>query len=203
MKDIEQKSPATAIAEQVKKDSKPFSLSYNGSGEKSTTNRPKKTAPYFMAIRGDDGMELLQANPNAFILLYVIANRAQRTDKFNRYHLKPGEALLGDYRVCGLTQQKYRTAKHDLERWGFAKFRTTNKGTIATLLDSSVFDVNIRIGNEQDNELGNEQITDGQRTDNEQITTTKNGNNEKNEKNGKNGGMGEVQQSSLPWEDSE
>ena len=42
----------------------------------------------------------------------------------------------------GLTRQQYRTAKENLEKWKIATFKTTNKGTIALLLNNDFFDIN-------------------------------------------------------------
>ena len=57
------------------------------------------SAGYFKAWRSVEAMELLIGYPNAFTLLYVIAFRAQRTATFNRYGLKPGQALVGDFKI--------------------------------------------------------------------------------------------------------
>ena len=82
----------------------------------------------------------LMANPNAFTLASVIAYRAQRTDTLNVHDLRVGEALLGDYDRYGMTESQYRTAKKNLAKWRIATFRATNRGTIATLLDDTVYD---------------------------------------------------------------
>ena len=126
-------------------------------------------AGFFKAIRSSEALELISACPFAFVLLYVIAWRARRTDKFNRYNLAPGEALIGDHDECGMSEQEYKTAKKWLKKGGFATFRPTNKGTVATLSDTSVFDINI----ERVNGQTNRQPTDSQRTANEQPTTNK------------------------------
>ena len=77
--------------------------------------------------RGPETLELLN-DPNAFILLTVIALRARRTDEFNVHNLRSGEALIGDYAKYGLTHRQYRTAMKRLARWGFAEFRPTTRG---------------------------------------------------------------------------
>ena len=46
---------------------------------------------------------------------------------------------------CG----KYRTAKRDIQNDKLATFTTTNKGTIATLTDTRVFDINIEGSDKQ------------------------------------------------------
>jgi hypothetical protein len=138
--------------------------------------------PYFKALRSVVAKELLAANPNAYILLLQIAWRAQRTGKFNRYELEIGEALVGDYKEIGLTESKYRTAKKFLKKHGFATFKGTRNGTIATLTNFEVFDPNL----ECDNGLLISQATNEQRAANDQVTTTKNDKNDKNDKNANN-----------------
>ena len=113
--------------------------------------------------------DLLRDYSNAFILLTMIAQRANRV-KSNITGLDVREALVGDYAECGLTQQKYRTAKKQLEKFKLATFKATSKGTVATLTDNSIYDININNGNEQPNE----QVTSEQRAGNEQVTTKKN-----------------------------
>src|SRR5689334_9596022 len=62
-------------------------------------NAPEKTDPpnvapcrgtinvgWFKAMRNSEAIELIKANPKAFILLYVIAYRAQWHPGFNRYN---------------------------------------------------------------------------------------------------------------------
>jgi hypothetical protein len=119
-------------------------------------------------------MELIHGNSNAFVLLYVIHTRVQRTSAFNRFGLKPGQAVLGDFKKCGMSEQNYRTAKAFLQKSGFATFKPTPYGTIATLTGTRVFDSNIEAANGQ----VNSQPTDGSRTGHGRVTTT---NNEKNE----------------------
>lgn len=121
--------------------------------------------------------ELLQ-KPDCFALLTQIALRARRSDDFNLHNLQIGESFIGDYKRAGLTEQRYRTAKNNLAKWRFATFKATNRGTIAKLTDSRVYDINEDESNGQDNGQTNTQATDKQRTINEQPTTKKNYNNE-------------------------
>lgn len=87
--------------------------------------------------------DLIAKDPDCFILLTNIALRARRIpDVF--YNLKIGEAFLGDYKKMGLkTEQRYRTAKNNAQKYGLATFKATNKGTIGRLTDSSVYDIKI------------------------------------------------------------
>ena len=138
--------------------------------------------------------EELMAHPWALLLFMQIALRAQRTNTFNRYDLDVGEALLGDYKSLKMTEGQYRAAKKFLEKHSFATFRGTNRGTIAKLINTDIFDPNL----ENEDELNNEQTTAQQQTDNEPTTTTNNVKKENNAKNGKkapnssNGGMGRI-----------
>lgn len=108
-------------------------------------------------------MELLTNAPNAFLLLTQIALRAKRTYDFNVHGLEIGQAFIGDYKNIGLTEQKYRAAKEQLEMWGFATFKGTNKGTIATLINSRIYDIN-KEGQQRPK----------QRSNNDRTTTNKN-----------------------------
>jgi|WetSurMetagenome_2_1015567.scaffolds.fasta_scaffold71170_3 hypothetical protein len=91
--------------------------------------------------RGSSTTELLK-DKNAFILLTQISLRARRDSAFNPEGLSTGEAMIGDHKCIGLSQREYRTAKKHLEKYGFATFKTTSKGTIAKLIDSRIFDIN-------------------------------------------------------------
>ena len=106
---------------------------------------------YFRASRGDVPLELIQANPNAYVLASVIAHRARWREGFNPDNLELGEAMLGDHARYGMSEQEYRTAKAHLSKWGFATFRATNKGTIGKLMDTRLFDVLNIEGNDQNN----------------------------------------------------
>lgn len=136
---------------------------------------------FFKATRHSDAEELLAANPLALVLAYVIARRAWWRGGFSQHGLSAGEAMLGDHRRCGMSEQQYRTAKQLLRKGGFATFKTTNKGTIGKLIDTRLFSV----VNGQANGQSNRQATDSQRTGNGQPTTNeevKKGKNEKKER---------------------
>ena len=109
----------------------------------------------------------------AFILLSVIAQRTSRRGNPIK-DIGPGQALIGDYKVYGMTEQEYRTAKDKLVKWGFINVTGTNLGTVATLLPNDIYDINA------EPVLGI--ATDKQRASNEQATTIKNDNKVKKEK---------------------
>lgn len=125
--------------------------------------------------------EDLMQDPNSFILLTLIAKRARREagcviHNGAQIFLGPGEALLRDYKKFGLTERQYRTSKTHLESAGQATFRTTNRGTIAKLIKSTIYDINIKENDEQ----VTSGTTDKRRTSDEQATTNKNSKKEKN-----------------------
>lgn len=117
---------------------------------------------YFKATRGEDGLDLIKANPNALVLAYVIASRAKWREGFNRQGLGQGEALLGDHESYGMTRQQYRTAKSNLQEWGFATFQPTNKGTVGKLIDTRLFSTSIEDSNHQNNQQPTIQPTSSQ-----------------------------------------
>lgn len=123
---------------------------------------------WFKAYRNRDAVELWQKHRPAFFLLYLIAYRAQWSDRFNRHDLKPGQCLLGDVDNISLTPQEYRTAKKILQDAGFATFQITNHGTIATLANTGIFDHCPIAPNKPDNK----RPTSGPQAANKPPTTT-------------------------------
>lgn len=117
--------------------------------------------------------KLIERSPAAFLLLTQIARRAKRTETLLS-PLKLGEALVGDFKSLGFSRQKYRSAKHNLQAWGLATFRTTNKGTIAKLTNTMVYNINIDNNNHPDNHQITIKATSQQPSNNHQITTNNN-----------------------------
>ena len=98
-----------------------------------------------------EGLDLLKDSPPAFLLLVLIALRAKRVDPtYSIYKLKANEAFIGDYGTIGLTRSEYRTAIEKLEKHGLVKFQTTTKGTIATLISTTLLDINAESGETDD-----------------------------------------------------
>jgi len=132
---------------------------------------------FIKLMRGNATRELLRDGP-AFQLLTQIALRAKRTNDFNIHGLQIGQALIGDYASCGLTRRKYRTAMAHLERYGLARFQATHKGTIATLLDIRIYDIN----EEQASQRSDQRPANKRPTEGHQAATNKNEKNEKKKK---------------------
>lgn len=135
---------------------------------------------FIKAIRSETA-SFLDFNPNANHLLNVIARRARRTEcKLN--NLSIGECFVG-FKSVGLTEQQYRTAKKQLQKIELVSFRVARKltggvtsgVTVAKLLNSRVYDINI--------DEGNATVTPNQRQPNANLTSNKNDKNDKNDKN--------------------
>jgi|GEM_PF-4623623 len=94
--------------------------------------------------------DLIKRNPNAFTLLTIIALRARRSeDDPNPHNLKLNQGLIGDYYNYGMSERQYRTSKTTIEATGIATFKATNKGTIATLCNTDIYDINVIKNDEQ------------------------------------------------------
>ena len=134
---------------------------------------------FIKAIRSETA-SFLDFNPNANHLLNVIARRSRRTEcKLN--NLSVGECFIG-FKSVGLTEQQYRTAKKQLQKIDLVSFRVARKltggvtsgVTVAKLMDSRVYDINI--------DEGNATVTPTQRQPNANLTSNKNDKNDNNEK---------------------
>jgi uncharacterized phage protein (TIGR02220 family) len=132
---------------------------------------------YIKLMRSEDTAELIK-HPRELALLTLIAYRAKRTVCFSALGLEPGEALIGDHKSCGLTMRQYRTAKQNLEKWGFSTFKATNRGTIAKLINTNIYDINC----EKSDNQGDNRPTSKRQASDKQPTTNKNGNKEKKDK---------------------
>ena len=129
----------------------------------------KKGKNYVKMNRDSLFFDVLKKSHDAFILWSVIAFRASVFGNPIE-GLKPGEAMVGDHEEYGMTRQRYRTALKNLERWGIIKQNPTTKGTVVTLMDTRLFDIN-----EQE---PNHQPTTSQPPPNHQPTTIKKENKE-------------------------
>jgi len=99
---------------------------------------------WFKAQRGENFDLLLRHHPKAFLLLALIARRARHNpDVFSPFKLEVGEALIGDFKSCGLTYKEYRTNLAKLVSFGIVATRRARRGTIAkiTPLGELIFSV--------------------------------------------------------------
>ena len=131
---------------------------------------------FLKLMRGEATVELMK-DPKAFTLLALIAYRARREGGISLHNLKPGESLIGDYDACGFTEGEYRATKQRLAAWGFITCRTTNKGTIARLINTVIFDANTTHNNGQNDTptTGQRRTNDGRTTGQQRLTRIKEG----------------------------
>jgi hypothetical protein len=127
---------------------------------------------WFKATRGHAALELIRANPLAYVLAAVIAHRGRWREGFNADGLALGEAFLGDFRSYGMSERQYRTAKQQLAKWRFATFKATNKGTVAKLMDTRLFSIlPLEADGQNDGQPTDKRRTsDGQATDSRRLT---------------------------------
>ncbi len=116
-------------------------------------------------------LNFIKRRNTAFVLLTLIAVRARRTHQQFFDDLKIGDAYIGDYKSYGVSENVYRADKKFLEKFGIATFKPTTKGTIARIIDTSIFDINA--------EEVTDEPTNNQRPINGQPTTN---NKKKNDK---------------------
>ena len=119
----------------------------------------------------------LVKDPKALALFTLVAIRARWHDSPNRHNLKIGQALIGDPTECGLSPKEYRTAKKRLEKTEQVAFKGTSNGTIATIINTDVFEVSSALKGEQRGELrtGKGQPKDDQGATNEEGNNGENG----------------------------
>ena len=60
-----------------------------------------------------------------------------------RANRETGQAMIGDWQKMGVSSEAtYRRIKNRIQAAGLATFKATNKGTLATLVNISIFDIN-------------------------------------------------------------
>jgi hypothetical protein len=120
---------------------------------------------YFVKFRdhSQEFYELIKQRPSAFVLLAIIADRARKIQLTIDDGIEVGEAFIGDYQIYGATEQTYKTDKKKLINLKIITIRTTNKGTIAKIVNPSIFDIS--------RTPSTSKRTDDQQPTNEQSTT--------------------------------
>ena len=112
-------------------------------------NKTMENWGYIKFNRGPETNKLLR-HPNAFVTLTLIALRARRTkDDAGKDDVEVGEALIGDWDSIGLTRGEGRTALNKLEKLNLITKRTTSKGTIAKVISTGVYDINLESNSQQ------------------------------------------------------
>jgi hypothetical protein len=125
--------------------------------------------PFFVKLieESEEFEILVKQRPTAFVLLTLIAIRARKVPLAISDGLEIGEALIGDFESYGATEQSYRTDKKYLKEWGFATFRSTNRGTIAKVVGSSIFDISRESSTSRS--TGLQRASNGQPTDSQRL----------------------------------
>ncbi len=93
-----------------------------------------------------EAQELLIKDEQAFKLVVFIALGAVRVkSKFSDHDLEVGQAFISGCHSLGWSRQVYRDTQNRVEfKYKLATFKGTSKGTIATLLNTDVCDINVR-----------------------------------------------------------
>ena len=82
----------------------------------------------------------LMKDTNAFLMLLKICYNTKRDDSFHIPDLEIGSAFI-NAEMFDMSIQTYRTTKKKLEKWGFAEFKSTTKGTIARITTDKFFKI--------------------------------------------------------------
>ena len=127
--------------------------SYKDYGESVSNISIPTISNYIQLNRCEATFWLMANHPNAYLLLNLVALRAQRTPNAPS-GLVIGEALIGDYESTGSTRQQYRTALATLVRMKYLTISetcrtrkksataTTTVGTKVKLLNSEIWNIN-------------------------------------------------------------
>lgn len=101
--------------------------------------------------RTDESERLQERHPAAFLLACQVARRARwQHSRCTITGLAYGQAMVGDWKRAGLKSEKsYVHAKGVLQRAGLVEFKGTNRGTVATLMDARIFQLDPTARGEQ------------------------------------------------------
>ena len=124
---------------------------------------------FVMFNRAPETIELLR-DPYAFALLGLIAQRARWRTLLSPDGLEIGEAMLGDCENFGMSRAIYRNRLKKLSKWKQITTRRTNKGTIAKLISSLVFDINQTAKDHPESHQEHQQNANGKPSQNHQKT---------------------------------
>lgn len=96
--------------------------------------------PDFIVLKPCDATDELLKEPMLYVLLAQIAFRVKTDDTISLRGLKRGDVLLDGGEELGMTRKAYRLRLERLEKAGFIALKTAIGGTVATLLNTDVFD---------------------------------------------------------------
>jgi len=125
-----------------------------------------KDLKFVSLVTGETTEHLLEHDPKAFHLLTWMALRARRHKGIDD-GMELGSCILSAPKL-GMTRCEYREAQNRLKRYGLATFKTTNKNTIGTLLNSMIYDLGISLDSQQ---TANKEPTKSQQRANKEPVT--------------------------------
>src|SRR6185437_3704515 len=117
-------------------------------------------ASFYLMHRSEQCHWLRENHPNAFLLLTIIAERARWNEKNLTGGLKPLQCVLGTTEILwkGCTRMQLRTAIKTLKRNHQIVTQTSGRGTVVTLINTDIVEVNI---NKTNHKVTNEQPPEG------------------------------------------
>lgn len=119
--------------------------------------------------------------PVKVVFLHLLLEANHEGKKWQGREIQRGQCVIGRKVLAdetGLSEQQIRTALDKLKKTGEITTESTNRFTIATIVNYSLY----QTCDEEEQPTNNQQATSKQPTDNQQATTNKNVKNIKNEK---------------------
>lgn len=120
--------------------------------------------------------------PVKVVFLHLLLEANHEGKKWQGREIQRGQCVIGRKVLAdetGLSEQQIRTALDKLKKTGEITTESTNRFTIATIVNYSLY----QTCDEEEQPTNNQQATSKQPTDNQQATTNKNDKNIKNERN--------------------
>ncbi|HTA63764.1 MAG TPA: hypothetical protein VK835_14975 [Bacteroidia bacterium] len=102
-----------------------------------------KTTSFYLMHRGEKTQWLRKNHPFAFLLLTVIAERIKWNENYNKLNLQLFQCVIGTTEKLwkGCTRMQLRTAIQTLKSNHQITTKTTNLGTVVTLISSDVITI--------------------------------------------------------------
>lgn len=118
--------------------------------------------------------------------LYMLLKANHQENEWQGMVIGKGQLFVGRNKIqaeTGLSEQTIKTCLKRLKSTGEITTKSTNRGTLITIVKWDDFQDDISQSNQLINHQPKRQVTNDQPTTNQQVTTNKNEKNEKNEKN--------------------
>lgn len=115
----------------------------------------------FIKFVKSERSERLRKDPNAFMILMECAIRANRFIKTNALGMAQFQCVIGKSDFPWMTEKDYRGAKRRLTRGGLVTLKGRTNGTIATLSNAMIWDINAERGEAKGGPMAQEGRTSG------------------------------------------